>query len=200
MPPLSPPRKPKDAKVEISRGLLVALATTALAGVLGVTFLIGRESARGQQPTSPTANARASPVTLSAETTSGGNDQLPTSAPPTIEAPPLSPPQDPQPASRMSAPGDVPPRPNTASAPHDKLRDEVATYFREVEAIQSQAKSWNDPEALAQKLLDQAGRGDVSGFDGLAAANSKVRDHLRALSGLKMEAVEEGAEVLTYQN
>jgi len=71
---------------------------------------------------------------------------------------------------------------SAVAAPHDRLRDEVASYFRDVEVIQSQAKSWSDPEALAQKLLEQAGKGDMSGFDGLAAANLKVRDSLSAVS------------------
>jgi threonine synthase len=43
---VNPPQRPKDAKVETSQGVLVALAATALAGVFGATFLIGRESAR----------------------------------------------------------------------------------------------------------------------------------------------------------
>ena len=69
-----------------------------------------------------------------------------------------------------------------ASAPHDALRTDVASYFREVESIQSQAKSPGDPQALAQTLLDQAVKGDLSGFDGLTAANRKVRDALRAVA------------------
>ena len=71
--------------------------------------------------------------------------------------------------------------PNAASTPHDAVRDDVASYFREVETIQGQARSGGDPEALAQKLLEQAGNGDMSGFDALAAANQKVRDGLRAI-------------------
>ena len=72
--------------------------------------------------------------------------------------------------------------PNAALTPNDTLRDDVASYFREVETIQGQARSWGDPEAFAQKLLEQAGNGDMSGFDALAVANQKVRDGLGAIA------------------
>ena len=62
------------------------------------------------------------------------------------------------------------------------LRDDVAKYFREVDAIQGQAKSLGDPETLARNLLEQGARGDVSGLEGIAASNRKVRDGLRAIA------------------
>jgi hypothetical protein len=170
-------KSPPGTKVEISRGLLIALAVVAMAGVLGVTFLIGRESVRNPRPAPPAANDVRSPGVmapgpLGAPHTEASSPALPlTEAPP----PPLGAGPSETPASTIAASSAV-------AAPHDRLRDEVASYFRDVEAIQSQAKSWSDPEALAQKLLEQAGRGDMSGFDGLAAANQKVRDSLSAMS------------------
>jgi hypothetical protein len=155
----------------------------AIAGVLAVTFLIGRESARGRQP------APATPITLaSAEAVAPvtlGTTGTPLTRPadpstpmlPAIEAPPPSP-QTGVPHEAASAKAATE---KATSTPDEQLRDEVASYFREVEKVQSQGKSWGDPEALAQKLLEQAGKGDVSGFDGLAAANQRVRDGLRAL-------------------
>ena len=164
----------------MSRGLLIALAGAALVGILGVTFLIGRESARAQPPGAPAS------ATSPANANSAGAGAEPLGAPSAAHANPSTPElptsQAPPPSSLpLSGAVDATP-PNAAAAPRDKLRDEVASYFREVEAIQSQAKSWSDPEALAQKLLEQATKGDVSGFDGLAAANQKVRDGLRALA------------------
>jgi hypothetical protein len=58
----------------------------------------------------------------------------------------------------------------------------VARYFREVEAIQSRAKSTGDPEDLARTMLEQGVKGDASGFNGLAAANRGVLDSLRGVA------------------
>lgn len=156
----------------MSRGLLIALTIAAITGLLGVTFLVGRESARARPPAPTTAITSASPVSVPPGTPSApsADSSAPTLS--TIEPPPLS--------AQASAPNETA-APIPAAAPHDKLRDEVASYFREVEAIQGRAKSWGDPEAFAQKLVEQAGKGDVSGFDGLADANQKVRDGLLAV-------------------
>jgi hypothetical protein len=170
--------------VEVSRGLLVALAATAAAGIVAVTFLVGRESGRAAQPasaTSPTtitiAGAEEAPP--GAIATPNADASAPTAAPaaapvaPAIEGS-LAFPQLAVPAGVAS--------PGVAPASHDTLRNEVASYFREVETIQSRGKSWGDPQALAQTLLAQAAKGDVSGFDGLAAANRGVRDALLAVA------------------
>jgi hypothetical protein len=157
----------------VSRGVLVALAAVAVAGGLGTAFLIGRESTR----TGPRASAT--------PTTASSPFAAPSGKPSEAYADPSNPTLATSPAPPGSSPKVGPSEataPIAASPPHDTSRDDVASYFREVEAIQSQAKSWSDPEALAQKLLEQAAKGDASGFDGLAAANQKVRDGLRALS------------------
>jgi hypothetical protein len=180
MEPASPPRKVPPEKIEVSRGLLIALAAAALVGILGVTFLIGRESARAQPAVGPASAASpANPDPPGAGMEAGGVPSATYANPsaPALVAGEASPPF----SSPLSGAVEATP-PNAAAAPRDKLRDEVAGYFREVEAIQSQAKSWSDPEALAQKLLEQASKGDVSGFDGLASANQKVRDNLRGLT------------------
>jgi hypothetical protein len=62
------------------------------------------------------------------------------------------------------------------------MRDQVAAYFREVEAIQRQGKSSSDPESFARGLLEQGANGDVSGFDALTGANKQIRDALRAMT------------------
>lgn len=170
--------------IEVSRGLLVALAATAAAGIVAVTFLVGREFGRGSQPAS--ATSATSPTTLTvagaeeappgATATPNADVSVPTAGPaaPAIEGGALAFPQLAVPTGGAS--------PSAAPVPLDAMRYEVASYFREVEMIQSEGKSWGDPQALAQTLLAQAGKGDVSGFDGLAAANRKVRDALRAVA------------------
>jgi hypothetical protein len=138
-----------------------------------VTYLVGRESGRRQPPVPATTITPASAVGARPDTRSAPTADASAPPFPASEIPPAS--------SRMSAPTETS-SPSAASAAHDPLRDDVATYFREVETIQGQARSWGDPEALAQKLLEQAGNGDMSGFDALAVANQKVRDGLRAIA------------------
>src|SRR6185295_7452377 len=143
-----------------------------------VTFLVGRESGRGPQPASATAPTRAGADQVLPGVASRPGADRPVPPAPAIEGPPETAP--------VAAPIDVP-FPSVAAATQattrnpETTRNEVASYFREVEVIQSQGKSWDDPQALAQSLLDQATKGDVSGFDGLAAANRKVRDALAAV-------------------
>jgi hypothetical protein len=69
------------------------------------------------------------------------------------------------------------------AAPADAVeRDSVSRYFRDVESIQQRGKYWNDPQALARSLVDQAAKGDGSGFDELLASNRRVRDDLAGVS------------------
>jgi hypothetical protein len=166
--------------VEVSRGLLLALAATAAAGIVAVTFLLGRESGRGSQPASATAPstiaiAGAEEAAPGATATPSVDASAPTAAPlaPAIEGSLAFP--------RVAVPTGGP-SPSVTPASNETLRNEVASYFREVETIQSRGKSWGDPQALAQTLLAQAAKGDVSGFDGLAAANRSVRDALLAVA------------------
>jgi hypothetical protein len=68
--------------------------------------------------------------------------------------------------------------PGTPSA----LRHEVAEYFRRMDATQSAAKTWSDPNALAQEILGQAMRGDSGGFDALVTATTAAREGVRAIA------------------
>jgi hypothetical protein len=159
--------------VQVSRGTLIALVAALAVSVLAVAFFVGRESGRVRPTPAPQPAVTVPPPVGAAE-------------PPTLA--PYSAPAAPVDASvpgtsvAVAAPF-TPPTTYTSVAPpsRDALRESVATYFRNVDAIQSRAKSWNDPEALARTLLEQGSRGDMSGFDGLAAANRKVREDLRAL-------------------
>ena len=75
----------------------------------------------------------------------------------------------------------APPSPSL-TLPEDPTGAAVRHYFDEIEALQAQGKYWNDPETFGRTLIDQASRGDASGFDELIAANQRVRDSVAAMS------------------
>ena len=62
------------------------------------------------------------------------------------------------------------------------LRRDVAEYFRRMDATEGAAKTWSDPNALAQEVLGQAMRGDTGGFDNLVTASARARDGVRAIT------------------
>ena len=174
----------RASAVQVSRGILVALVAGLAAATLLVAFLVGRESARTSSQAPPTSVAAQAAVPAS-ETprppAAGAASPWPwpsdSPVPSLAASPALAPPA--QQGPTLASP--PPPGPPTPAAP-DKLRDDVARYFREVEAIQSQAKSGGDPEALARTLLEQGVKGAESGFNGLSAANRKVLDALRGVA------------------
>lgn len=162
--------------VAVPRGALRALVVALVASMLAVAFLVGRESGRSQQPVpAPGATVTAANAPSLTATATLPSSDTSASTLPAIEVPPATSPV-------AAAVGPSPPSVSPGSAPRDTLHGEVANYFREVEAIQSQARSAGDPEALARTLLEQGAKGDVSGLAALAAANQKVRDGLRAVA------------------
>lgn len=163
--------------VTVPRGALFALVAALVVCVIAVAFLVGRESARSRGP------ASAPPATLAA---ASAPSQPPTTAlasadtlPPALAASDVPPPAAAGPGIPLAASSPAAPQGPSAQ---DPLRDAVASYFREVEAIQSQGKAAGDPEAMARALLEQGSKGEMSGLDDLAAANRKVRDNLRAMT------------------
>jgi hypothetical protein len=163
--------------------LLAALASA----ILLVAFFMGRESARKATQTQP------APIPPQAQAVQPASSQ-PTEPSQAAALGPASsslemPPPAPGPGQVLSMPatsssGAPTPTAQATSTPpvaQDKLHDEVARYFREVETIQSQAKASGDPETFARTLLEQGVKGDASGFDGLVAANRKVLEALRGV-------------------
>jgi len=75
--------------------------------------------------------------------------------------------------------------PASASAPlvTDEERRQVRRYFADVDALLQGQSFSGDPQALAQKLLQQAASGDTSGLDALFAAQEAA---VRALRGLEV--------------
>jgi len=179
--------KARPGAVQVPRGVLLGLLGALAAAVLLVAFLMGRESARTPSP--PVAAAAlpqplpAVPPPAEAPATVAGFSPWPAQAEP-AEARPAAPPEGaPSGAAQVvAAPSEGASLGQPAAATSDRLRDDVARYFREVEAIQAQAKTSGDPETFARTLLEQGVKGDESGFDGLTAANKKVLDSLRSVS------------------
>lgn len=144
----------------------MALLAALAAATLLVAFFMGRESARKAaeaQPAPIPTQSQTAPPASSQPTEPQSTASSPSSS--SFEAPPA-------PIAQAEQATSVPP------VAQDRLRDEVARYFREIETIQSQAKSSGDPETLARTLLEQGVKGDASGFDGLVTANRKVLDAL----------------------
>jgi hypothetical protein len=167
--------------IQVPRGAIVGLVVTLMASVVAVAFLVGRESVRTSPqapPTQPAAQAAVPPGQVAPAPNAAGASPWPSDSPERSLAtsPTMAPPAPQGPSFNSSPPPFAQPAPTT-----DKLRDEVARYFREVETIQSQAKTSGDPETFARTLLEQGMKGDASGFDGLVAANRKVLDALGAV-------------------
>lgn len=90
-------------------------------------------------------------------------------------------------STRDLDPGLLPTPTTAASAPsltpsEDPTGAAVRLYFGELEALQARGKYWNDPESFGRTLIDQASRGDASGFDELITANQRVRDAVAAMT------------------
>jgi len=148
------------AKVEVPKGVLAGLAVLAAASILGLAFLLGRESGRRGAAEAPKAS-------------------------PAGPAPPAgAPAADPPPQSEALTPG--PPQASSPSAPSlgaptpaDPARAAVAAYFRTLETLQPEVAG--EPSALAQQILADLARGDSSGFDGIIRKAEAARDRLAAV-------------------
>ena len=153
---------PRPATVQVPLGVVVAAAAVLVAAGAAVAFLLGRASGRATPAVPP--SSLSSPPSTSAPPPSGAPD----GATPT-EPTALSPPTEAAPA------GSPPPT-------LDPDKEEIARYFRQLDAAEGRAKYWDDPEALAKALLDQTSRGDAGGFDKLISANQRAREELQALA------------------
>jgi hypothetical protein len=172
------------AKVEIPRGMLIGLAGVAAAAVLGLVFVLGRESGRnarkgpGKEPGSPVVSAAASsPPGIAVA--SGAPPESPTPAMIPAEGEPSSAaPGRPSPSGPLGTP--APATSGSATAATDSLRAEVGSYFQAVERIHP--ASGGDPEALAQQVVAGLGKGDMTGFEALIQEAQAARNRLSALT------------------
>lgn len=182
--------RPKTSTVRIPRGVLIALGGALLVSLAALAFLVGRQSAHKEPPSPPPAVAAAAPVPAEAPDEGAATVEPPSPVEtPAVEIAPIEPGETPeaggwtlpQPTATLATPPPEAAPSAPAPTPDTSFRDEVARYFEEAESIQSRAKYWSDPQALAKALMDQAGKGDSSGFDKLIDANRRVRDELRGL-------------------
>ncbi len=152
------------ARIQVSRALLAALAGLALAGMLGVAFLLGRVSAPAT-PWEPAPPARtetpAVPPPEPAPLPPAPALPAAAPAPPALPAPPAA-----RPAVDASA---------GASPEHAA----VAAYFKAAEAIQPAVGG--DLDTVAQDVVSGLGKGDTSGLDGMIRQAQDTRDKLSAL-------------------
>ncbi|MBL0313132.1 MAG: hypothetical protein IPP78_10565 [Holophagaceae bacterium] len=158
-----------SAKIELPRSLLAGLVGVAALAVLGIVFLLGRESGRrhleeartGPRISSlmtPVAPAQERPLTPTISRGGSPSSEIPQPDPTT---PPATTPS------------------GTAIPPGDPARAFVAAYFQAVEAIQNPASG--DPETIAQQVVAGLGKGDISGFDGMIQRAEATRNRLYAI-------------------
>ncbi len=159
-----------SAKIEMPRSLLVGLVGVAALAVLGIVFLLGRESGRRHLE-----EARTGPSTSSLMTPAVPAQELPLT--PTIS-------NGGSPSSETPRPEPTPPSATIPSGivtlPGDAMRASVAAYFQAVEASQPSASG--DPETLAQQVVAGLGKGDMSGFDGMILQAQATRNRLYAIT------------------
>jgi hypothetical protein len=181
---------PPGNSVPIPRNVLAALVAGVVVLLVAVAFLLGRES----KPGTPAGSAAATlpPVTAplpsgatgeeapAVASTQSGDSSSESEAPPASNPIPGAP-LGTEPGLAAAAP------PGSASPPSTPQEDPSAAavrkYFVEIEALQAQGKYWSDDaQSFGRTLIDQASRGDASGFDELIAANQRVRDSVAAMS------------------
>ena len=178
-----PPRASgRPQQVVVSRAVLGALLGALLLSLFALAYLLGRESGRAKEPLAQASFAPPPGVSAPPATTASSTAAVPDL--PAVEEPPPAAPEPPATSSGGVTPAAEPTgaslAPDAAPVP-PALRASVAAYFQEVDAIQSQGKSWTDPEALARTLVEEGAKGDTSGFDGLITANRRVRDSLASI-------------------
>jgi hypothetical protein len=167
---LETPRRP--ATVQVPLRVAVTAAATLVAAGAAIAFLLGRES--GRLAATPVPASVSSPPASSLTPPAAGSGEASSTEPASVaqvEGAPAAP-----------AAGLAPALPGSASPTPSAEAQEIARYFRQLDAAESRAKYWDDPEALAKALMDQTSRGDASGFDKLIAADQRAREELQALT------------------
>jgi hypothetical protein len=172
-PPPRPPasrshaaRGPLRSGVEVPRGLLAGLVGALVLCLVALAFLIGRELGRRQAAPS---FALAPPVPFVS---------LPTPAPPPAPLPESTAPAWPTPMPSPGAGAEPAPEQGKTAAGESQA---VARYFAELDAVQGQFAELQNPERLAQALLQQLSSGDSSGFDRLLDTLRQARERLVAI-------------------
>lgn len=157
--------------MNIPKWLIAAALLLFVTLIATVAFLVGRETARPATVASTAAAATASQEPAAATGAAPDTDTQTLPLPAPLGA--LTSPSNETPASSAKASFDA--APATASSPvtvadHSsgavEARGRVATYFRQMDAIQLGAPI-GDQQAFATTILGAAVSGDLSGFDDL---------------------------------
>ena len=153
--------------IPVSKGLLAGLVGVSATAVVGVAYLLGRESAR-------TAPAPAPPVVQAAPA-------LPVSptAIPEPQATPMVPTMPAAAPVAASAPAPTRVTPPPRSQGHGD-REGVLAYFKAVDALMPELKG--DPEGAAQGILAGFSKGDTSAFDAMDQQSQTALNRLQALT------------------
>lgn len=158
-----------SAKIELPRNLLLGLVGVTAFAVLGIVFLLGRESGRRHSEEARTGSSASSRMTPAAPA-----QEIPLT--PIInrgESPSSETPRPAPPSSAFIPSGIVIP-------PGDPARASVAAYFQAVEAIQP--ASAGDPDSMAQQVVAGLGKGDMSGFEDMIQQAQATRNRLSAIT------------------
>lgn len=164
------------AKLEVNKGLLLGLVGVAAVSLLGLVFMLGRESAKPRpvaaQPSIPESPKPVSP-----------SPEPPSSLPP----PPVGDSQGPvpdlhPPALVQAAPAPVLAMPAPApTAESESVRQGVIQYFRALDALQPSGAGGNS-ETMARDIVGSLMKGDASGFDDLTRQAKATRDRMGAIT------------------
>src|ERR1035438_6551048 len=158
-------------KVEVNKGLLVGLAITAAAALIGLVFLLGRETGRvtslqdASAPESVPAPAPVLPQQAAA---------IPPPVPSSEVGHPLPPP--------VQGLAVVHPTPTVAPTElgSEAIQSSVAAYFDAIDHIQPGRMS-GDPESMAQGIIGGLAKGDSSAFEGMIQQAESARAHLASI-------------------
>jgi hypothetical protein len=158
-------------KVEVNKGLLTSLAITAAAALIGLVFLLGRETGRRTKLQDASASV---PVSVLAPALPQQAAAIPPPVPSSEGGRPLPPP--------VQGLAVVHPTPTMALADFgsEAMRSSVAAYFNAIDHIQPGQMS-GDPESMAQGIMGGLAKGDSSAFEGMIQQAESARAHLASI-------------------
>lgn len=156
--------------ITLPRSVIVLLVATSAASLLAVAFAVGRLSAPRTTGTtsSPQPQTEGLPsATLDSPRTQTTSPLESTAAEVRAEATT----SDREPRGG-SPPGAISPSGDGAA---------VAAYFDQMEALAAATRTAQNPETLAQKILDQVSSGDTSQVDALLATQRSLRSRMEEI-------------------
>jgi hypothetical protein len=170
-----------SSAVALPRWVLVLLVGACAACLITVAFLLGRVTAKP-----PPAVTTAPPAEAVAP--DGSRQRIPGVFPTPVDGSPA-----PRPATnRLELPVERPTPAQGAAAAADGLATApsaggsaetaaVSAYFAQMDGVAAQVKAAQDPQALAQTILDQTLSGNTTAFDELIATQRALQARMAAV-------------------